>query len=1016
MPVPRPLLAVLIAASSLAPARGADAPLTELERGALFASERLSADTPGHAVAIDVALGGAERIHLLVTDAGDGISCDFLDWVEPRFVDAGGAETRLTDLEWEEARTTWGEIAVGRNVEGGRLSVHGKPVARGIGAHAWSLISYRVPEGAERFRARAGLDTQGTEEGCGSTVRVLVLSERPDLDVFDREREPEPDAARVYPALPGERIRTLPGFRAELVYSVPLRTQGSWVSLAVDDRGRLIASAQHRGLYRVTLPEDGQDLSRVRVEPIAVDVGMAQGLLWAFDGLYAMVNANERSGLWKITDSDGDGELDRARLLREVEGWGEHGPHAVVPAPDGKGLFIVAGNATSVPRDVERYRISTPWREDRLHRRIGASDGWFDERKPGGWIARIDPDGQHLELFASGFRNPYDIAFGPCGELFTFDADMEWDEGTPWYRPTRVNHVTSGAEFGWRAGSAKWPDTYLDSLGSVVDVGFSSPTGVVFGAGARFPATFQRAFLIGDWSFGKIFAVHLEPDGTTWTGTFEQLAAGEPLPVTDMVVRPQDGALYFTVGGRGITSALYRLVYEGEEPAGLAGEASDPAAPLREARRRLETFHGRDDARAVDAAWPWLAHRDRGLRYAARIAIEHQPVSTWRERALEEREPRALVAAMVALARSGDRGLQSRIVSALGRVEWADLDTGERLDWLRAHALCLTRLGRPEGPALTLLRARLDGLFPAGEPAIDRELCELLVWLEAPGIIRRTLDARDRAVTQEETIHYMACLRDVANGWTLELRRRYFRWFHEAVARGGVSFGGYLDQIRKDAIETLTSLELRELGDLLEPAPVRDPYEELKRRPLVRQWTVADLVAAADAPSEKPPDLERGRRVFSTATCYRCHRFRREGGITGPDLTGVTQRFDARSLLEAMLEPSRVISDQYAGVDIVTSAGDVITGKITDLSGDRLTIMTDLLNPAALEVISRADILQMETSETSLMPAGLLDTFSREEIVDLIEYLRSGARAGAGPDTTGGAPGTESPDPSRRRS
>ena len=54
-----------------------------------------------------------------------------------------------------------------------------------------------------------------------------------------------------------------------------------------------------------------------------------------------------------------------------------------------------------------------------------------------------------------GFRNAYDIAFNPDGELFTFDSDMEWDWGMPWYRPIRINHCTSAAEFGWRSGTGK---------------------------------------------------------------------------------------------------------------------------------------------------------------------------------------------------------------------------------------------------------------------------------------------------------------------------------------------------------------------------------------------------------------------------------------------------------------------------------------------------------------------------------------------------------------------------------
>ncbi len=63
-----------------------------------------------------------------------------------------------------------------------------------------------------------------------------------------------------------------------------------------------------------------------------------------------------------------------------------------------------------------------------------------------------------------GYRNQYDIALNEDGELFTYDADMEWDFGSPWYRPTRVCHATSGSEFGWRSGTGKWPAYYEDSL------------------------------------------------------------------------------------------------------------------------------------------------------------------------------------------------------------------------------------------------------------------------------------------------------------------------------------------------------------------------------------------------------------------------------------------------------------------------------------------------------------------------------------------------------------------------
>ncbi len=96
-------------------------------------------------------------------------------------------------------------------------------------------------------------------------------------------------------------------------------------------------------------------------------------------------------------------------------------------------------------------------------------------RRPGGSILRTDTSATAVELVAGGLQNPYDLVFNHEGELFTADSDMEWDLGMTWYRPTRVNHVVPGAEFGWRSGWAKWPDYYYDSLPPMVEMGRGSP-------------------------------------------------------------------------------------------------------------------------------------------------------------------------------------------------------------------------------------------------------------------------------------------------------------------------------------------------------------------------------------------------------------------------------------------------------------------------------------------------------------------------------------------------------------
>jgi glucose/arabinose dehydrogenase len=193
-------------------------------------------------------------------------------------------------------------------------------------------------------------------------------------------------------------------------------------------------------------------------------------------------------------------------------------------------------------------------------------------------------------VWSAGYRNAYDFAFNADGELFVYDADMEWDFGTPWYRPTRVNHATSGSELGWRSGTGKWPAAYPDSLPPLVDIGPGSPVGAAFGYGTKFPEKYQRAFYVCDWTFGTMYAIHLEPDGSTYKGTKEEFVARTPLPLTDMTIG-RDGAMYFAVGGRGGQSELYRVTYAGPESTTRVDATDARHADARAARHALETFH-----------------------------------------------------------------------------------------------------------------------------------------------------------------------------------------------------------------------------------------------------------------------------------------------------------------------------------------------------------------------------------------------------------------------------------------
>ena len=124
-------------------------------------------------------------------------------------------------------------------------------------------------------------------------------------------------------------------------------------------------------------------------------------MVWAFDALYVVVNDYENkmhSGLYRLTDSDGDDRLDRVELLRAIEARGDHGIHAILPTPDGQALYLVTGNGTK-PTDFNSSRVPLCWGEDHLLPRMPDGRGCMrDMLAPAGIIYRVSPDGKDFEV------------------------------------------------------------------------------------------------------------------------------------------------------------------------------------------------------------------------------------------------------------------------------------------------------------------------------------------------------------------------------------------------------------------------------------------------------------------------------------------------------------------------------------------------------------------------------------------------------------------------------------------
>ncbi|MGB2500199.1 MAG: c-type cytochrome [Mariniblastus sp.] len=816
-------------------------------------------------------------------------------------------------------------------------------------------------------------------------------------------------------ATPVDRIKSAKGFKVELIYSVPSEKYGSWVNLCADDKGRLFVSDQFGGIYRLTPPALGEQLKTSDIQAVPAEIRAVNGMAWALGSLYVGVNDYEKkipSGLYRISDSDNDDQLDKVECLRAMDARGDHGVHAVVPSPDGKSMYLVTGNTTKPTELAETSQVPQVWGED--HLLPSFPDGRGHNRgtlAPGGIIYKVDWEGKSFEAYASGFRNIFDAAFNRDGELFTYDADMEYDFNTPWYRPTRICHVVSGGEFGWRNGAGKRPAFYEDNLPAVLDIGPGSPTGTTFGYGAKFPKKYQNALYALDWSWGKLYAVHLEREGSTYSATKEEFLTGAPLPITDAIINPNDGAMYFTIGGRRVQSGLYRVTYIGDEPTDLVtGNAA--ASDSMELRRSLERFHGKKDPKAVSEAWPHLASNDRFISAAARTALEHQPIDSWSKKAFAESNPPTQIQALLALARAAgvcpqhrtddslpvDSATRDRILTALLKIDDAKLDQRSQLVMQRVIQITLNRFGKPDQSTREALITKLDPMFPSKSSELNWLLCETLAWLESPNIAEKAMVMIESAPTQEEQMQYARSIRMLKSGWTPELQTAYFEWFLKAANyRGGASFEKFIQFIRDDAVASLSPSQKKSLKRILAKKPIKksaiENLGEIFEGRAVKKWTLEELSAAAKD-GLKNRDFDKGRKMFAAAACYACHRFQNQGGMTGPDLTTAGRRYSAHDLLDQVINPSKVINDQFSSVSVLTDDGVMHNGVIVNLGVKRnsstLVLNTDLADPNERVTIDRNSIEDLRVSKTSPMPNGLFDRMQEDEILDLLAYLLSG--------------------------
>ncbi|MGE0537360.1 MAG: hypothetical protein AB7O68_20475 [Pirellulales bacterium] len=377
-----------------------------------------------------------------------------------------------------------------------------------------------------------------------------------------------------------------PGFRISLYAGDDLAHD--IFSMTLDAAGRVVVAGPG---YVKTLFDDDGDAQADRAEMFSTrPASGAQGL--CFDGHDLLFTGD--GALGRLRDQDGDGRADgQPEVWTRLRG-GEHGAHAILQGPDGW-FYVMCGNDAGVSK-AHITAENSPVRDPRS-----------------GAVLRVSRDGKQVEVLAHGFRNPYDLAFAPGGQLFAVDSDGERDHHLPWYAPTRLFDIAIGREHGWLSGGhvASWsrPASWADNVPRAAELGRGSPTGIVCCRHRAFPERYRGGLFSAEWTFGRVYFLPLTPSGGSFTSQpemFLQSRGSSGFAPVDLEIGPR-GDLFIAMGGRRTQGSVYRVYYAGEttiEGASATDSAGDAADndPLLGVLRADQPLSAWSRARWVPAA------------------------------------------------------------------------------------------------------------------------------------------------------------------------------------------------------------------------------------------------------------------------------------------------------------------------------------------------------------------------------------------------------------------------------
>ena len=168
------------------------------------------------------------------------------------------------------------------------------------------------------------------------------------------------------------------------------------------------------------------------------------------------------------------------------------------------------------------------------------------------------------------------------------------------------------------------------------------------------------------------------------------------------------------------------------------------------------------------------------------------------------------------------------------------------------------------------------------------------------------------------------------------------------------------------------------------PLPIADELIKFNRPR--KEWKLEDLASGVES-LDHGRSFGNGKQIFQVANCVACHKLNNVGFEVGPDLSKLDAKLKSLDILKEVLEPSAKLNEKYVSNIFGTESGKVITGLVLKETPDTVEVIEHPLAKTPPLVLKKSEIVERKKSATSLMPKGLLDKLTREEILDLIAYL-----------------------------